>query len=156
MATLAPSAARRFAIAAPIPREPPVTTATLPANFCPLLLFICFVLSVSSVVLLPPSTNGPMPATIVESSEARCSAGYHGDFIFVRIIFQVPRCFQWNGPPLINTQLQLGGWCAEGGPKRFSGFPCLADRLNSQCSMRLDRGETVETVKSPPPPRSHP
>src|SRR5712664_3615620 len=43
MATLAPSAARRFAIAAPIPREPPVTTATLPSNFCPLLLFICFV-----------------------------------------------------------------------------------------------------------------
>src|ERR1700722_10799809 len=29
MATLAPSAARRFAIAAPMPREPPVTSATL-------------------------------------------------------------------------------------------------------------------------------
>ena len=28
MATLAPSAARRFAIAAPMPREPPVTSAT--------------------------------------------------------------------------------------------------------------------------------
>src|SRR6266852_5253162 len=43
IATLAPSAARRLAIAAPMPREPPVTTATLPANFCPLLLLICFV-----------------------------------------------------------------------------------------------------------------
>src|ERR1700733_11814596 len=32
MATLAPSAARRFAIAAPIPREPPVTRATLFAS----------------------------------------------------------------------------------------------------------------------------
>src|SRR5579871_437392 len=32
MATLAPSEARRFAIAAPIPREPPVTSATLLAN----------------------------------------------------------------------------------------------------------------------------
>src|SRR6202162_3895081 len=32
MATLAPSAARRFAIAAPIPREPPVTSATLLVN----------------------------------------------------------------------------------------------------------------------------
>jgi AcrR family transcriptional regulator len=32
MATLAPSAARRFAIAAPIPREPPVTSATFFAN----------------------------------------------------------------------------------------------------------------------------
>src|SRR5580704_11069229 len=31
MATLAPSAARRLAIAAPMPREPPVTSATLPA-----------------------------------------------------------------------------------------------------------------------------
>src|SRR6267378_5542200 len=43
MATLAPSDASRLAIAAPIPREPPVTTATLPANFCPLLLLMCFV-----------------------------------------------------------------------------------------------------------------
>src|SRR6266404_4210045 len=33
MATLAPSAARRLAIAAPIPREPPVTRATLPSSF---------------------------------------------------------------------------------------------------------------------------
>src|ERR1700677_2105725 len=32
MATLAPSAAKRLAIAAPIPREPPVTSATLFAS----------------------------------------------------------------------------------------------------------------------------
>src|ERR1700734_2609526 len=32
MATLAPSVARRLAIAAPIPREPPVTSATFSAN----------------------------------------------------------------------------------------------------------------------------
>src|SRR5260370_34628933 len=32
MATLAPSAARRFAIAAPMPREPPVTSATFSVN----------------------------------------------------------------------------------------------------------------------------
>src|SRR6266849_10883654 len=32
MATLAPSAARRFAIAAPMPREPPVTSATFSFN----------------------------------------------------------------------------------------------------------------------------
>src|ERR1700691_383079 len=31
-ATAAPSAARRLAIAAPIPREPPVTSATLPSS----------------------------------------------------------------------------------------------------------------------------
>src|SRR5450759_1594998 len=33
MATLAPSAASRFAIAAPMPREPPVTSATFPTKF---------------------------------------------------------------------------------------------------------------------------
>jgi hypothetical protein len=33
MATAAPSAASRFAIAAPMLREPPVTRATLPARF---------------------------------------------------------------------------------------------------------------------------
>src|ERR1700677_5290043 len=33
MATMAPSAARRLAIAAPIPLEPPVTSATLPSSF---------------------------------------------------------------------------------------------------------------------------
>src|ERR1700732_3525289 len=32
IATLAPSAARRFAMAAPIPREPPVTSATFLVN----------------------------------------------------------------------------------------------------------------------------
>src|SRR5580704_10801826 len=33
MATFAPSAARRLAIAAPMPREPPVMSATFPSNF---------------------------------------------------------------------------------------------------------------------------
>src|ERR1700688_1104803 len=33
MATFAPSAARRLAIAAPIPREPPVTSAIFPSSF---------------------------------------------------------------------------------------------------------------------------
>src|SRR5216684_6088897 len=49
MATFAPSAARRLAIAAPMPREPPVTSATLPASslswlllmFCPFLVYGC-------------------------------------------------------------------------------------------------------------------
>src|SRR6202044_2757212 len=38
MATLAPSAASRFAIAAPIPREPPVTSAIFPSRFLDMLL----------------------------------------------------------------------------------------------------------------------
>src|SRR5580704_14212502 len=33
MATFAPSAARRLAIAAPMPREPPVTSAIFPSSF---------------------------------------------------------------------------------------------------------------------------
>ena len=33
MATFAPSAARRLAIAAPMPRDPPVTRAILPSSF---------------------------------------------------------------------------------------------------------------------------
>jgi hypothetical protein len=33
IATLAPSAASRLAIAAPMPRDPPVTNAALPDNF---------------------------------------------------------------------------------------------------------------------------
>jgi hypothetical protein len=37
-----PSVASRLAIAAPIPREPPVTSATLPSNFPALFLFNCF------------------------------------------------------------------------------------------------------------------
>src|SRR5882724_8076652 len=49
MATFAPSAARRLAIAAPMPRDPPVTSATLPVSslsflllmFCPLLFCSC-------------------------------------------------------------------------------------------------------------------
>jgi hypothetical protein len=42
MATLAPSAARRFAIPAPMPRDPPVISAILPSSFLdiPFLPFI--------------------------------------------------------------------------------------------------------------------
>src|SRR5882672_4361388 len=42
MATFAPSEARRFAIAAPIPREPPVTNATFWVNL-DMIYFSCFV-----------------------------------------------------------------------------------------------------------------
>src|SRR5215472_11138776 len=40
MATTAPSAASRFAIAAPMPREPPVTRATLPSSFFEFVLML--------------------------------------------------------------------------------------------------------------------
>src|ERR1700685_4256744 len=40
MATFAPSAARRLAIAAPMPREPPVMSATLPASGLSRVVFI--------------------------------------------------------------------------------------------------------------------
>src|SRR6266536_2215413 len=40
MATFAPSAARRLAIAAPMPREPPVMSAIFPANFFDIVLLL--------------------------------------------------------------------------------------------------------------------
>src|SRR6266403_799479 len=40
MARCAPSAARRFAMAAPMPREPPVTSAIFPSNFCDIVLLL--------------------------------------------------------------------------------------------------------------------
>src|SRR6266851_2590679 len=48
MATLAPSAARRFAMAAPMPRDPPVTSAIFPSSF----LVIVFLLLLESRSLL--------------------------------------------------------------------------------------------------------
>src|ERR1044071_27343 len=44
--TCAPSSTKRLAVAKPIPLFPPVMTAIFPANFCPLLLLICFFLFV--------------------------------------------------------------------------------------------------------------
>src|SRR5690348_5438675 len=48
MATFAPSAARRFAMAAPMPRDPPVTSAIFPSSF----LGIAFLLFLESRSLL--------------------------------------------------------------------------------------------------------
>jgi hypothetical protein len=47
----APSVARRFTIAAPMPREPPVTSATLPASFLVMFVLICFLRSISFLVV---------------------------------------------------------------------------------------------------------
>jgi hypothetical protein len=48
---------------------------------------------------------------------------------------------------LINTQLQLGVWCAEGLFNRFSGFLRRPLGLASTCA-RARRRKTVETVDS--------
>src|SRR6476661_8814821 len=45
MATLAPSAARRLAMAAPMPREPPVISAILPSSFLVIVFLLFFNLS---------------------------------------------------------------------------------------------------------------
>src|ERR1700684_395418 len=50
--TCAPSSTKRLAVAKPIPLLPPVITASLPANFCPWLLLICFFLLVLRCFLL--------------------------------------------------------------------------------------------------------
>src|SRR5882672_4767343 len=48
MATLAPSAARRFAIAAPMPREPPVTSAIFPSSFLDIVFLLFRLISLSA------------------------------------------------------------------------------------------------------------
>src|SRR6267143_6851235 len=48
MATFAPSSARRFAMAAPMPRDPPVTSAIFPSSF----LVIVFLLLLESLSLV--------------------------------------------------------------------------------------------------------
>src|SRR5260370_28308960 len=48
MATLAPSVARRLAMAAPMPREPPVTSAIFPSSF----LFMVCLLFLSRLISL--------------------------------------------------------------------------------------------------------
>src|SRR6266540_962220 len=61
----------------------------------------------------------------------------------------IPRCFRWSATRLINTQLQLGVWRAEGHFNRFSGFPSwVAVWLRK--AMRLAERETVETVEASP------
>src|SRR6266436_903437 len=57
MATFAPSAARRLAIAAPIPREPPVMSAIFPSSF--LDIFYLLFLQSHSLRLLYGSDHGP-------------------------------------------------------------------------------------------------
>src|SRR6266700_5857839 len=102
MATLAPSAARRFAIAAPIPREPPVTTATLPANFCPLLLLIYFVLSLLCVELLPPSTgynpiNEAIPGSCPNIMASDCENDPAEGAAINQVTQSISRFGQWEG-----------------------------------------------------------
>src|SRR5579859_605868 len=50
--TCAPSSTKRLAVAKPIPLLPPVITAIFPANCCPWLLLICFLLLFFVVSLL--------------------------------------------------------------------------------------------------------
>ena len=71
-ATLAPSEARRLAIAAPMPREPPVTSATLPASARACVWLISVVLSVFSVVV---GWSDGRSATIHEEGDARDDTG---------------------------------------------------------------------------------
>src|SRR6185437_6748468 len=47
MATFAPSAARRLAIAAPIPRDPPVMSAIFPSSFLDIAFLLFFEISLS-------------------------------------------------------------------------------------------------------------
>src|SRR6266481_9836241 len=72
MATFAPSAARRLAIAAPIPREPPVTSAIFPSSF--LDIFYLLFLQSRSLRLLYGSDHGP--TTFCEQPSLESLFGY--------------------------------------------------------------------------------
>src|ERR1700687_1941232 len=64
MATFAPSAARRLAMAAPIPRDPPVMSAIFPSSFFDIVLLL----------LLAPSIRPNAPLTFAQSAGSLCCA----------------------------------------------------------------------------------
>src|SRR6266403_6118131 len=72
MATFAPSAARRLAIAAPIPREPPVMSAIFPSRF----LDIFYLLFLQSRSLRLPYGSDHGPTTFCEQPSLECLFGY--------------------------------------------------------------------------------
>src|SRR5437899_1698822 len=82
MATCAPSCARARAVAAPMPREPPVTSATLPASFLDMGRLLVFVVTNGRrVYRLVPSRGGlltgpvPVARTFSEGAIPNASGG---------------------------------------------------------------------------------
>src|SRR5882672_9962602 len=71
MATFAPSAPRRFAMAAPMPRDPPVTSAIFPSSF----LVIVFLLLLESRSLLLPRLTAPLATYFVKLAPMPCGHG---------------------------------------------------------------------------------
>src|SRR5229473_4224444 len=68
MATFAPSAARRFAIAAPMPREPPVMSATFPSRF---LAIVFLLLLINLALSVPPHAQPETTAGTISSESDR-------------------------------------------------------------------------------------
>src|SRR5258707_1727057 len=80
MATSAPSAARRFAMAAQMPRDPPVTSAIFPSSF----LVIVFLLLLESRSLLLPRLTASLDVAVPRWQHTllswhRCLAGMGGE-----------------------------------------------------------------------------
>src|SRR6266481_1518155 len=80
MATFAPSAARRFAMAAPMPRDPPVTSAIFPSSF----LVIVFHLLLESRSLLLLRLTASLDVAVPRWQHTllswhRCLAGMGGE-----------------------------------------------------------------------------
>src|ERR1700720_4612081 len=80
MATFAPSAARRFAMAAPMPRDPPVTSAIFPSSF----LVIVFLLLLESRSLLLLRLTASLDVAVPRWQHTllswhRCLAGMGGE-----------------------------------------------------------------------------
>src|SRR6202162_4202998 len=72
MATFAPSAARRFAIAAPMPREPPVTSAIFPSRFLDIVVppVLLIPLSADPVAYVRRAVKEPYPLCFTSPEEA--------------------------------------------------------------------------------------
>src|SRR3989442_7442117 len=80
MATFAPSAPRRFAMAAPMPRDPPVTSAIFPSSF----LVIVFLLLLESRSLLLLRLTASLDVAVPRWQHTllswhRCLAGMGGE-----------------------------------------------------------------------------
>src|ERR1700689_4871537 len=92
IATLAPSAARHFAIAAPIPREPPVTSATLSFNLD--MDFLRF----PGALVLPDSTDLDLAPTC--QTAIGCSNPDIGLDTLGNTIHFAQECIRVDGQPI--------------------------------------------------------
>src|SRR5258706_13687369 len=107
MATFAPSAARRFAIAAPMPREPPVMSATFPSRFLAIVFLLLLLISLLAFLLTTAGDNSGHPslakATAGDATDSRqCTIRVE----YLRIVGS-PRPRSWTESILQTTLVRV-------------------------------------------------